>query len=291
MLIYSNGCSHTEGGYVSKTYDEILAELVFDSTEYVSKKISRIDTDSIKNYDLLISSLKSHQVSGKNILCKNATAGKGNFLIFKETYAFVTKCITNDVNIDYIVIQTSGPNRKYIPTWDGSYDDVTPDDGNNEILFEPWGTLETIQWVYLLQKLFLEHNIPYVFIPYMEYDSESYNISPYTDLIDWDKFTTNPLEGHRNKFRYNIDLVVDVHGHPSIYGNMELVKQCINILKLDVILKSIDNYYGEMEIRESTKKDEFTRMFLKEYSHELRAAGETRLNRLINSFKNKINTK
>lgn len=248
MLIYSNGCSHTQGHGVSKSYDGIFAQTLFGTENFNTPKIECISTDYFSEIDKIINYLKGTNL--ENTLCRNALAGKGNYLIFMETYTFVTKCIEMNIKIDYIILQLSGPNRKYKTEWDGSIRYMTPHEISceNQLLFEPWGSLETLHWIYILQELFLKHNISYVFVPYMEIDETAYNISPYTKLINFNKFTENVLSGHRNDFRKVGNFVVDEQGHPSQLGHYYLSKICISKLIPSLTLNSIEAYYTPHEI-------------------------------------------
>ena len=248
MLIYSNGCSHTEGHGVNISYDGIFSQVVFDSNKFNVHKIQCISKEYFTSLNKTIEYLKSKL--NENILCTNALAGKGNYLIFMETYTFVTKCIENNIKIDYIIVQLSGTNRKYKANWAGDISYITPHDtlNTNELLFEPWGSLETLHWIYILQELFLKHNISYVFVPYMEFDEEAYNISPYVNLIDFTKFTATVLRGHRNDFRKVGNFVVDEQGHPSPHGHYYLSKLCISKLTPLLKLNEIENYYTTHEL-------------------------------------------
>ena len=167
-----------------------------------------------------------------------------------ETYTFVTKCIENNIKIDYIMIQLSGTNRKYKAEFDGSIKYITPHlpHHNSYLLLEPWGTLETLHWIYILQELLIKHSIPYVFLHYMEFDEDAYNISPYVNLIDFTKFTATVLRGHRNDFRKVGNFVLDEQGHPSSHGHYYLSKLCIDKLIPSLNLNSIETYYTTREL-------------------------------------------
>jgi len=247
MLIYSNGCSHTEGHGLHITHTNIISDTIFGSSDFNIFKIQPTTQELLSSYGDITKYLKSK--SNENTLFQNALAGKGNYLIFMETYTFVTKCIENGINIDYIILQTSGTNRRYKSNWDGTISNITPHDiGGDDLLFEPWGTLETLHWIYILQKLFSKHNIPYVMIPYMELDITACNISPFTNLLDLSRFTENPTKGHRNEFRSHVNYVVDEQGHPSSHGYYHLSQLCIDIIDSSLKLKPIEYYYTDTEL-------------------------------------------
>lgn len=285
MIIYSNGCSHTQGHCIQKTYDIILAEILFKKKSVNKYRFLRSSLEFFKEYE---SSVMDRVVQNldKDFIYTQAIAGKSNNLIFLETYHFVTNCIKKNIKIDYIIIQTSGPNRRFHSTSSGDYQEVNPHSNwKLGLKFEPWATLETLQWIYLLQKLFLEHEIPYVFVPYMELDEESYNLSPYIDLIDWAKFTTNPLFGHRNDFRKRGDYTCDEAGHPNAYGYHYLAKLCLEIISPESELKDISNYYDPESIKYAPIGDPWRREFISNFSNELDDGTPSRVKRLMKVFK------
>ena len=284
MLIYSNGCSHTQGHCVGKTYDMIISEALFNpsnSSELIMRKSSK-EWFSEYNHVVMLNVVNNID---KDVIYRNANAGKSNNLIFMETYQFVTECIKKNVKIDYIIAQTSGPNRRYHSTDWGAYQEVNPHDNwDLGLKFEPWGTMETIQWVYLLQKLFLEHNIPYVFVPFMEWDSESYYLSPYVDLIDWTKFTVNPLEGHRNDFRQRGNFTCDEAGHPNALGYHHLAELCLSILEPTKHIEDISKYYTEEQLVWA-EPEPWRKKFISNFSKELADGAPYQITKLMKFFK------
>lgn len=283
MLIYSNGCSHTQGHCTEKTYDDVLAKFFFDASDLNKVFIRKSSKEHFSKYNELMDSVQEN--INENFIYKNSLSGKSNNLIFMETYQFVTECIKRNIKIDYIIVQTSGPNRRYHTTDWGAYHEVNPHDNIDlGLKFEPWGTIETLQWVYLLQKLFLEQKVPYVFVPYMELDEESYNLSPYIDLIDWSKFTTNPLIGHRNDFRERGTFTCDEAGHPNANGYYHLAKLCLNILEPNMTLDDMPRFYNNDEIIYAEPQD-WRLDFISEFASELGDGEPSTVQRLMKLFK------
>lgn len=286
MIIYSNGCSHTQGHCTGKTYDDIIAHTIMGS-DYMRKVLLKSSADSLLDYDALFTN-QAIENKDNNILLKNAMSGKGNDLIFFETYTFVTSLLNRGYKPDYVIVQTSGPNRRYHATDFGEYQEVNPHDNwDLGLKWEPWGTLETMQYVHVLQELFVSNNIPYVFVPYMEWDMETFNKSPYKDLIDYTKFTVNPLEGHRNSFREMGTFTCDEAGHPNAYGYYELYKRCMSILSPEKELIKIEDFYLEEEIIYAPIQEEWRRDFISKFHKKLKDAEPWVVTKLTDMWKNK----
>ena len=286
MIIYSNGCSHTQGHCTGKTYDDIIAHTIMGS-DYMRKILLKSQGEVLLDYEALFTN-QAIENKDKNILLKNAVSGKGNDLIFFETYTFITSLLSRGYKPDYAIVQTSGPSRRYHATNFGDYQEVNPHDNwDLGLKWEPWGTLETMQYVHVLQELFVKNDIPYVFIPYMEWDTDTFNKSPYKDLLDYTKFTTDPLLGHRDDFRKKGTFTCDEAGHPNAYGYYELYKLCMEILNPNIPLIEMSEFYTEDEIQYAPIDAEWRRTFISKYYKKLREAEPWVIKELTDMFRNK----
>jgi hypothetical protein len=231
MIIFSNGCSHTRGACrdsVDDSYATLLATSIFGKNNFEILKPEILE-NTLFSFEHTISLIEE----GKNYLIFESDYGKPNELIFYETYHFINECIVQNIKVDYCFIQTSGTNRRLHFNEKDIKIYVNPHD-NYELGLkpEPFGTHSTLQYIKILQDLFVSNNIEYVFIPYMELDKHSFKSFKYKNLIDLTKFTVHPIEGHRNNFRMN-NLVCDEPGHPNLLGNYKLHDMISEILGIE----------------------------------------------------------
>lgn len=225
MNIYSNGCSHTAGHLSPRGHSHIK----FTSYQIMGD-YKLIDVDipfkSPKfNYN-------KHFLNNEgNKLFFEASNGKSNDLIFFETYNFINNSLKNNIKIDYVVIQWSGANRTFYTLPNGGIDNINLFDNTHlGIKFEPMASLQTIQYMHILQELFDKNNIEYAFIPYMELDSKSFNKFDLSKSLDLSRFTEHPTKGHLNYFLKNKEFICDEQGHPSNKGSYYISKLTLNIL-------------------------------------------------------------
>ena len=93
-----------------------------------------------------------------------------------------------------------------------------------EIYFETYASKHTLQLMISLQDFLKKYGIEYVFIPYMELEKSPLQIE--TEVLDLNKFTTDPFVGHRNIFRFK-GLACDEAGHPNELGNYFLLSKIL----------------------------------------------------------------
>jgi len=241
MIIYSNGCSHTA---VTEDYDtyyiDIITQILTNTPHYEWLNPTEGHYNIFKNIDF------SSFHNDKTYLLKHAEHGKSNDLIFFETYNMVLDSIKHGKKIDYAIIQFSGVNRRVQSVPDSTRGikliNVNPHDHYERgIKLDPFATEQSLQYLIILQDLFETHNIPYVFIPYMEFDSDALKLTDKMDLINTSRLTCDLSKGHRNHFR-SIGYCRDEQGHPNCRGYYELAKRCLEILDIPDI-KQIEDYY------------------------------------------------
>lgn len=274
MIIYSNGCSHTAdmGMNYNKVYIDILASEILSEYEIIN--VQQGHYNKFKNFSFEL-------LGDKNYLLKNAEHGKSNDLIFFETFNVVLDSIGKQ-KIDFAIIQFSGVNRRVHTNPDGNLEHVNPFDNHHwGIKFEPFATEQSLHYIIILQELFKKYNINYCFVPYMEFDSDSLNLSDKLDMIDTSKLTTSLYDGHRNYFRKD-GKTCDAPGHPNCIGYYELSKIIISKLNLDIKLKPIENYFTKKEIMRDLEKNSKMQDFIKKYGMILRDGTDDRIDELRN---------
>ena len=250
MILYINGCSHSRGAcHVNSEYTHgyITASSLFGKNNFKVLTYDVVEPQPFffSNYENIFSKVEKN----KNYLAFQPDYGKGNDRIFFESVNFLYESLQNNINIDFAVIQWSGPNRTVVsmPTEDDlcKLENVNPHDNPEYGLkFEPWGSATTIQYMVILQNLYKHHNIPYVFIPYMELDKTTLESYPIAKQLDMDRFTTHPHIGHRNDFRKRA-IVCDSHGHPSQLGSYILSSITLDILGYGDSLIGLFDYYED----------------------------------------------
>ena len=245
MIIYSNGCSHTTKNHpYFKSYIDLVADVLMGT--YEEKNLSS-NINGVGELHEIIDRL----TSDGDLLIRNAHHGKGNDTILFETYNCIKTAVSNNIKIDYAIIQFSGPNRRMHVEANGEYSHINPFTNYKlGVKFEPVATEQSLQYMLILQDLFKSNNIKYCFIPYMEFDKLVLRDSNITKLIDND-FVIRGLDvGCRNEFRSN-GRTCDAPGHPNTLGYYELAKLVLQNLNknynhkfnLEEKLKGIDEYF------------------------------------------------
>lgn len=261
IIIYSNGCSHTQvcddiycNSYSDIVFKEYYGDLLYETTY--------LHTGLINN-KLKFTILNSNK---KNTIFRQSLYGKSNDLIFFETINFINLIYSENKNIDLLLVQWSGVNRRIHSEPDGTITNINPHDSPElGVKFEPLATEQTLQYMKLLEDICNLYNIKYVCIPYMEVDNKVFETSIYRNQINFLNYTASILVGHRNDFRKN-GLAVDFHGHPNAHGVYELAKLICEKLGIDKI-NNKEFYFTDTELNHSPNKRE--QSLIKKYFKEL----------------------
>lgn len=208
MIVYSNGCSHTNGYCVKfhHTWPNIVMSSILSHTKY--------DTNPSK-------------LESENILFNESLHGAGNDYILHTSIEKIQLLIDSNKKPDYVFIQWSGPNRRtyYTPTGErlfvNAYDN--PELG---VLFEPQGSTNTLHYIYLFQQFLKDNNINYLFFNYMALDdcitkSKLYSKIDFTKFLIFEKDKSYLLNGALDYFK-NKGFTCDDAGHPSDLANFEI---------------------------------------------------------------------
>ena len=241
MIIYSNGCSHTTKNHpYFKSYIDLVADTLMGTYDELSLSANINAINELHD-------ISDNVITDQDLLIRGAHHGKGNDTILFETYNCIKSLVSENIKIDYVVIQFSGVNRRIHTTPNGEYEFINLFT-NSElgVKFEPVATEQSLQYMLILQDLFKSNNIKYCFIPYMEFDATVLKNSNITKLIDND-FLIRGLEvGCRNEFRSK-GRTCDAPGHPNTLGYYELAKLVLEKFNLEEQLKPIDVYF-EMKL-------------------------------------------
>lgn len=225
MIIYVNGCSHTEGHCVGfdspNNWPIILADVFFENDYFLKNGID----ETVSNK--------------KNFLINEALSGGSNQRIEYTTIQTISTLLERKLKVDYALIQLTSVSRRMHILPDGDIRHVNPYDFYDMGLrYEPHGSILTLHHILNLQNFFKLNNIKYLFIPY--FDNINYE-KPEQNLIDFKKFTTNFFKGYIKNFKKN-KFVCDNQGHPNKTGNQIIYEDVIKSLEreYDMNIKEID---------------------------------------------------
>jgi hypothetical protein len=285
MLVYNNGCSHSRGACKLRqdwTHSYITCASLFGKNNFqvLSYDVVQPEPSNFSNYDKIFSKIKQ----GNNYLAFQPHFGKSNDRIFFESVNFLYESIQNNIKIDFAIIQWSGPSRTFVtvPSKGGGVKlvDVNPHDNpGGGLKFEPVGSTTTIQYMILLQDLYNKHNIPYVFIPYMEVDRETWKRYTLSKELDLSRFTTHPIEGHRNDFRSK-GFTCDTHGHPSQLGSYILSSKTLDLFGYGESIIGIYDYFGKEYVKNEIVNEPALKD-IKKHSHSLGDATNSIVKKLL----------
>ena len=232
MLIYSNGCSHTEGHTVDwkKTWPHLFIRNITNGNQYENKP------KKIKNKNAIINSIIP-ETQYKNVLYNEGKNGAGNDYIFHQSLETISKLIQNNEKPDYIFIQWSGPNRRQHCLPDGEILYVNLfDNTQHDIKFEPMGSMHTLHYIFSMQEFLKKHNINYTFLNFMALDESIKKLNIYKE-INLDKFLYieydseilfNGILSHLKKE----EMTLDFGGHANEKGNFIVANELLKKLKL-----------------------------------------------------------
>jgi hypothetical protein len=229
MLIYVNGCSHTQEYIINKD----------KTSPYVLKSWAGLVMEGFyQKYNHYLE-YRSNIKSGA-VLINEGLSGVGNDRIFHTTLESITKLINEAKIPDYVIIQWSGPNRREYCDESGiSYYVNLYDHTQYHIKFEPMASQHTIHYMYALQEFLKKYNIKYFFIPYMALD-ESVKKTSIFNLIDMERVVDFNM-GANVFFKGAIDYILknglnkDVQGHPNEFGYQEIADRVLKHISKTMI--------------------------------------------------------
>jgi hypothetical protein len=248
MLVFFNGCSHTEGSPVAfyKTWSNIVLQSIKEDANFhhIHGKTGWDDEFLFRHIIGIEKYLKND--CGISV----AKAGKGNDAICFETINYIEYLKQHNKKPDIACIQWSGPSRKLIQTVDDKVNFINPH-WDKEYLqhlnFEPLGSSLTKTYYVILEQYFKSNNIQYVFIDYMGHEI---GFNEYlSDSIDYSKVVKNDELTLIELFKKK-EWVVDEWGHPNEDGYHELASRVCDILNI----KPIGRKKFDYKTKEDSKK-------------------------------------
>ena len=218
MIIYTNGCSHSENMGNGYSWPKVLANSL------------RLDYDNLSNY---------FDVKIKDNTCYNfAETSKGNDLIFYQTIEFINSCKNQNIKPNLFVIQWSGSSRYFKYKTKKSYDLYNPSDDveKGQFHFEPGASNVTLHYMISLQEIFNKWGVGYYFINYMELDKniskESLHQLDISKGISFDDNSHPLFDGFRNLIRKK-GFNRDGAGHPNYFGHWYIALQVLDKIKCE----------------------------------------------------------
>ena len=190
MFIYSNGCSHTEKNFKHDGYISLISDYFFgyeikptivQSLEYLFGGKSEQIQDNVVN----------RLITTDNGIVSTAYSGKSNQIICLETIEYISKCISNNIKPDYVIIQFTGPNRRMIIKPDVNnyiWFDCNLYDGLDHVDLEPLASISSLMNILQLQEFLKNNNIDYTFLCYHELDASISKLASF-NFLDLTKFT------------------------------------------------------------------------------------------------------
>jgi hypothetical protein len=173
-----------------------------------------------------------------------ATDGKGNDSILFDSLNYLRYCKRENIKLDYVCIQWSGPGRRLVTTDVKDLDFANPHEnyqfGTN---LEPGGSFHTLNYMVILQNYLKENNINYNFINYfpldrrvIDIDKKLYRELDKTKFLSYKKY--HPIvEGWLPNILKD-GLAIDTDGHP----NEELME-----IIADKVVKNIVKYNKKIQ--------------------------------------------
>jgi len=241
MLVFFNGCSHTEGSTINteRTWSNIVLKSIEPNSKFfhIHGKGGFDDEFLFRHINGIEKYLKG------NCGISVAKSGKGNDAICFETINYIEYLKKIDKKPDYVCIQWSGTSRKIIQTIDNKINFINPHSDKNlldRLNFEPLGSSLTKTYYIILQNYLQNNNINYVFMDYMGIDEKTYN-DYIDDSIDYTKVVTNKKTTLIDELKKK-NWVVDRFGHPNEIGYHYLASKVCDILNINVISKEDFDY-------------------------------------------------
>ena len=244
MLIYTNGCSHSDNHpSPEKTFvwpNQLMSGFTKSFNYYHQQSF------------ILPLTLSEIKTLNKNFLINGGISGASNDHIFHKSLESICQLIEIDKKPDFVIIQWSGPNRREHCLLDGKSVFVNLKDNlQYHLKYEPMGSKHTIHYVYCMQKFLIDHDIPFYFFNYMAFDYTIRELEIYKK-IDTDRFIDFGLK-ERTLFVGLIDFLKerdftrDEQGHANELGNKFIAEKIMEKIKNDPLNeKFVENYLSKL---------------------------------------------
>ena len=217
MVVYVNGCSHTEDidkNDTTYTWPRILMDKLSKMYGYyrvIGRSLNNRIDNTISNFDKI----------KDDILINDSVCGASNDYIFHTSLESINELLNKKVKPDLVVIQWSGPNRRENCDHNGNITFITPHDNIDlHLKFEPMASKHTLHYIFSLQEILTKNGINYLFFNYMGLDDSVKN----TNILDKIDKTKVLDFGNDTVFNGLIELFKskqynrDIQGHPNEKG-------------------------------------------------------------------------
>jgi hypothetical protein len=238
MVVYTNGCSHTDDLPFTERYDVNhrktyawpvkLMDNLSNDYKYI-RNLNELNETTIKN------------LTQTDIIISDAVSGAGNDHIFHSTLESLGVLFNLNVKVDYVIIQWSGPSRREHIFPDGTGGVFVNPTENLEyhLKFEPMASTHSLHYMYTLQELFKSKGIKYYFFNYIPLDDDIKKLSIYKQ-IDFNKFINFEV-GKETIFNGLVNLIIDKkfnndsQGHANPDGNTFISGKILEKIKGKII--------------------------------------------------------
>ena len=241
MLVYTNGCSHSDDHpNKNETYvwpNQLMSGFTKSFNYYRNlNPVVLNELNILENMDFLVN---------------EGTTAAGNDHIFHQTLESISKLIEIEKKPDFVIIQWSGPNRREHCQLDGKSIFININDNTEyHLKYEPLGTTHTAHYIYCLQQFFINHDIKYYFFNFMQFDYCLKELEIYKK-INIHRFVDFGLHS-RTLFTGLIDLLKekrfnrDEQGHANEEGNRFISNKIMEKIKNDPLNeKFIGDYFSK----------------------------------------------
>lgn len=235
MILYTNGCSHTDDHPWTERFD-------IDHKYTYSWPVKLMDNFS-KDYKYIRNLLELNdstipEFNSSDYLINDSVSGAGNDHIFHSTLESLGKLFNSNVKPDISIIQWSGPSRRehFPPDGTGRIFINPTENTEYQLKFEPMASTHSLHYIYTLQELFKSKGIKYLFFNYIPLDENIKKLTIYKQ-IDFDKFV-NFEDNKETIFNGLVDLIIskkfnnDLMGHANPDGNTFISNKILDKINL-----------------------------------------------------------
>ena len=234
MIIYTNGCSHTDDFPWKERYD-VNHKKTYAWPVKLMNNLSD-DYKYIRNLNEL-NEIKLNNLSQNDVVINDAVSGAGNDHIFHTTLESLGVLSNSSIKVDYVIIQWSGPSRRE-HTFPNGYGRVFVNPTENleyHLKFEPMASTHSLHYMYTLQELLKSKGIKYYFFNYIPLDNDIKKLSIYKQM-DFNKFINFEV-GKETIFYGLVNLIIDkklnndLQGHANLDGNTFISSRILEKIK------------------------------------------------------------
>lgn len=218
MIVYVNGCSHTEDvdkNNTKYTWPRILMGKLSELYGYY-----RVIGCSLNNR--IDNSMSGFNQIKTDMLINDSVCGASNDYIFHTSLESINELLNNKIKPDLVIIQWSGPNRRENCDHNGNISFITPYENlDHHLKFEPMASKHTLHYMFSLQEILTKNGINHLFFNYMGLDESIKNTNVLykidkSKVLDFGNDTI--FNGLIDLFRSN-GFIRDVQGHPNKLGS------------------------------------------------------------------------